>query len=58
MAQEQLQQWQRCVREVAELPEAVAVRDSKDPTGPALVFTRQAWAAFVEHAKDGQPGTR
>lgn len=26
---------------------SVAVRDSKDPQGPALTFTRQAWAAFV-----------
>ena len=27
-----------CV-EVADLPEAVAVRDSKDPAGPKLIFT-------------------
>jgi uncharacterized protein DUF397 len=39
-----------CV-EVADLREAVAVRDSKDPAGPALVFTRQAWAAFTEGTK-------
>lgn len=45
-----------CV-EVAGLPEAIAVRDSKDPAGPKLVFSRRVWAAFVEHAKDGQPGT-
>jgi len=25
----------------------VAVRDSKDPQGPALTFTPQAWSAFV-----------
>jgi hypothetical protein len=37
----------QCV-EVARLPEAIAVRDSKDPVGPKLIFTRQAWAAFVE----------
>ena len=39
-----------CV-EVADLPEAIAVRDSKDPGGPALVFTRQAWAAFTASTK-------
>jgi len=25
----------------------VAVLDSKDPSGPVLEFTRQAWAAFL-----------
>ena len=42
-----------CV-EVAHLPEAVAVRDSKNPGGPKLIFTRQAWATFVESAKSGR----
>jgi len=42
-----------CV-EVADLPGAIAVRDSKDPAGPKLIFTRHAWAAFVESAKGGQ----
>ena len=40
----------QCV-EVASSPEVVAVRDSKDPAGPALVFTCQAWAAFTESTK-------
>ncbi len=35
-----------CV-EMAVLPEAVAVRDSKDPAGPTLVFSPTAWAAFT-----------
>ncbi|MET7803259.1 DUF397 domain-containing protein [Micromonospora chersina] len=35
-----------CV-EMALLPEAVAVRDSKDPAGPVLVFPPAAWAAFT-----------
>lgn len=39
-----------CV-EVADLPEAIAVRDSKDPDGPKLTFNRQAWTAFVERTK-------
>jgi hypothetical protein len=42
-----------CV-EVAHLPEAIAVRDSKDPAGPKLIFTRPEWAAFVESAKSGR----
>jgi hypothetical protein len=33
---------------------AVGVRDSKDPTGPALVFTADEWSAFVGGAKDGE----
>ena len=40
-----------CV-EVANLPEAIAVRDSKDPDGPKLTFSRQAWTVFVERTKD------
>ena len=40
----------QCI-ETAHLPEAIAVRDSKDPTGPKLIFTRQAWTAFLEGAK-------
>jgi hypothetical protein len=42
-----------CV-EVAFVDRAVALRDSKDPTGPALLFTPQEWLAFVGGAKDGE----
>jgi hypothetical protein len=42
-----------CV-EVAFVGEAIAVRDSKNPTGPALVFTPGEWDAFVAGAKDGE----
>jgi hypothetical protein len=35
-----------CV-ECAVLPGHVAVRDSKDPSGPALVFTAAQWSNFV-----------
>ncbi|MFC4009370.1 DUF397 domain-containing protein [Nonomuraea purpurea] len=31
-----------------------AVRDSKDPHGPALVFTPDEWRAFVGGAKLGE----
>jgi uncharacterized protein DUF397 len=43
-----------CV-EVATASYAVAVRDSKDPDGPRLSFTAEAWDAFVRDVKDGQP---
>lgn len=41
-----------CV-EVAFAPGAVAARDSKDPTGPELVFDPAAWTAFVAAVKNG-----
>ncbi|MFF0720577.1 DUF397 domain-containing protein [Verrucosispora sp. NA02020] len=37
-----------CVEVADNLPGVVAVRDSKDPTGPALTFTPAAWHAFVD----------
>lgn len=40
--------------EVADLGTAVAVRDSKHPTGPVLIFTPDEWHAFLDGAKDGE----
>jgi hypothetical protein len=40
-----------CV-EVATLPDALAVRDSKDKSGIVLRFTRDAWRAFTAEVKD------
>ncbi|MGW5559527.1 DUF397 domain-containing protein [Micromonospora sp. NPDC003944] len=37
-----------CVEVASNLPGLVAVRDSKDPTGPVLVFAPGTWRAFVE----------
>jgi hypothetical protein len=42
-----------CV-EVAVLDNAIAVRDSKNPSGPTLIFTPAEWDAFVRGAKDGE----
>jgi len=42
-----------CV-EVAFTSGVIAVRDSKQPTGPVLVFTTGEWDAFVDGAKDGE----
>jgi hypothetical protein len=32
----------------------VAVRDSKDREGPALVFTPQQWRAFLDGVRTGE----
>jgi hypothetical protein len=42
-----------CV-EIAFVDGAVAMRDSKHPDGPVLLFTAEEWDAFVEGAKDGE----
>lgn len=31
-----------------------AVRDSKDPAGPALHFTRGEWRRFLDGVRDGE----
>ncbi|MGH8934325.1 MAG: DUF397 domain-containing protein [Egibacteraceae bacterium] len=42
-----------CV-EVGELPHGrVAVRNSRDPAGPALIYTRAELAAFIHGVKTG-----
>ncbi|MFE7526960.1 DUF397 domain-containing protein [Kitasatospora sp. NPDC057542] len=33
---------------------AMAVRDSKEPGGPALVFAADAWASFLAGVKSGE----
>jgi hypothetical protein len=42
-----------CV-EVAFVGDAIAVRDSKHPDGPALIYTRAEWDAFIGGVKDGE----
>ena len=42
-----------CV-EVATLDTAVAVRDSKNPSGPALIFNPAQWTEFLNSAKSGE----
>ncbi len=42
-----------CV-EVADLDIGRAVRDSKNPTGPALRFTAAQWSAFTAGVRDGE----
>jgi uncharacterized protein DUF397 len=37
-----------------ETQDRVFVRDSKNPDGPALAFTRAEWAAFTGGVHDGE----
>jgi hypothetical protein len=42
-----------CV-EFADLGDSVAVRDTKDRTGPVLQFTAASWRAFIAGTKRGE----
>ena len=42
-----------CV-EVARSGDQIAVRDSKDPSGPVLLFTAHEWRAFVAGVRDAE----
>jgi len=43
-----------CV-ETAKLPDGlIALRDSKDPNGPRLLFTKAEWAAFEDGMNKGE----
>ncbi|MBG0825135.1 DUF397 domain-containing protein [Planomonospora sp. ID91781] len=44
----------QCVEVADNLPGVVAVRDSKDPDGPKLLFTPAEWRAFVGGVKSGE----
>lgn len=45
-----------CVEVAGNLPGIVAVRDSKDPAGPVLSFSRREWAAFTGAIRGGAAG--
>ena len=40
-----------CVEVADGVPGLVPVRDSKNPTGPALVFPADSWRAFITAVK-------
>lgn len=46
----------QCVEVAGSVPGVVAVRDSKNPDGPILMFSPAAWAAFVDDVKGGRFG--
>lgn len=43
-----------CVEVADNLPDIVAVRDSKDHRGPVLTFTDTEWTTFVDKVKNGK----
>jgi len=43
-----------CVEVAANLSGLVAVRDSKNHEGPALIFGSSEWQAFTASVKDGK----
>nr|WP_219531072.1 DUF397 domain-containing protein [Nonomuraea guangzhouensis] len=43
----------QCVEVAMNLPGVVAVRDSKDPNGPKLLFSPTDWKTFVNSLKAG-----
>ncbi|MFD7413614.1 DUF397 domain-containing protein [Kitasatospora purpeofusca] len=43
-----------CVELATEMPHCVAVRDSKDPSGPVLLFEPAAHTAFIAAATAGE----
>ena len=43
----------QCV-EIASAVGNIAIRDSKDPDGPILVYTRSEFEAFLEGARNGE----
>jgi hypothetical protein len=43
---------QNCVEVATNLPDLVAVRDSRDPHGPRLLISPADWQSFVRHVRD------
>jgi hypothetical protein len=44
----------QCVEVARNLPGIVAVRDSKNPSGPALTFTIEEWRSFLASTSAGE----
>lgn len=45
-----------CIEVADGMPGAVPVRDSKNPHGPACVFSDAGWSAFLDAVKGGEFG--
>lgn len=43
-----------CVEVAGNLPGVVAVRDSQDPGGPALILTPAAWRSLARKVRSGE----
>jgi hypothetical protein len=48
----------QCVEVASNLPGVIAVRDSKNPAGPALVFSPAEWRLFMRACAQEVPGRR
>lgn len=44
-----------CVEVATNLPGIIAVRDSKSPNGPVLIFSLNAWRSFLNRMKTDEP---
>lgn len=58
MAANDVKWLQRCATgacvEVGRHDDLIVVRDSKEPDGPMMAFSRAAWAEFVAGVREGQ----
>lgn len=45
-----------CVEVAPSLPAVIALRDSKDPSGPRLVLAREEWREFTASVRAGRFG--
>ncbi|MFI9339876.1 DUF397 domain-containing protein [Streptomyces sp. NPDC052773] len=43
-----------CLEVLDHHPTGIPVRDSKNPTGPALVFPAAGWSSFVRAIRSGE----
>jgi hypothetical protein len=43
-----------CIEVATNVPSVVAIRDSKDPSGPNLAVSSTDWAAFLERIRSAQ----
>jgi hypothetical protein len=43
---------QNCVEAAHAIPTGIAIRDSKNPTGPALLLPATAWVPFLSHLRE------
>jgi Domain of unknown function (DUF397) len=44
-----------CVEIATNLPGIVAMRDSKNPSGPVLLFARADWSVIIQAMQAGEP---
>ncbi|MCZ1007999.1 DUF397 domain-containing protein [Streptomyces lydicus] len=47
-----------CVEVARNVPQATALRDSKDPAGPCLIVGAGAWASFMETLRTDDSAAR